>query len=132
MHHKNCNCGCRKPYKDPVSSRTIVISSEGDSAYDIWLKYNPDLDPRNDPESPWTEEYWLENYVKGVHSDKNYIHYQHSPSQYWDISHPLNKKVSVEITDSAGTVIEGLVTINDGSNVVIQFNSPFSGEAILN
>lgn len=64
--------------------------------------------------------------------DSNYVHDQAQPSSIWTINHPLNKKVSVTITDTAGTVVEGKVTINDGNKVVIEFNFPFSGEAILN
>lgn len=64
--------------------------------------------------------------------DSNYVHDQAQPSSIWTINHPLNKKVSVTITDTAGTVVEGRVTINDGNKVVIEFNFPFSGEAILN
>lgn len=64
--------------------------------------------------------------------DKNYVHDQFTPAMVWNISHPLNKKVSVTITDTAGTVMEGEIIINDGSLVTIRFNSPFSGEAILN
>lgn len=64
--------------------------------------------------------------------DANYVHDQAVPKSIWTINHPLNKKVSVTITDTAGTVVEGRVTINDGNQVVIEFNFPFSGEAILN
>lgn len=64
--------------------------------------------------------------------DANYVHDQAQPASIWTINHFLNKKVSVTITDSAGTVVEGQVTINDGNKVVIEFNFPFSGEAILN
>ena len=64
--------------------------------------------------------------------DANYVHDQAIPKSIWTINHPLNKKVSVTITDTAGTVVEGQVTINDGNKVVIEFNFPFSGEAILN
>lgn len=64
--------------------------------------------------------------------DKNYIHDQPIPNSIWTINHPLNKKVSVTIIDTSGNVVEGKVTINNGNKVVIEFNFPFSGEAILN
>lgn len=66
------------------------------------------------------------------YADKNYVHTQLISSKIWNIVHPLNKKVSVTVTDTAGTVIEGRVTINDGHNVRVEFNYPFPGEAILN
>ena len=64
--------------------------------------------------------------------DANYVHDQAQPSSIWTINHPLNKKVSVTITDTAGTVIEGQVIIKDNSQVIITFNNPFSGIAVLN
>ena len=64
--------------------------------------------------------------------DANYVHDQAQPSSIWTINHPLNKKVSVTITDTAGTVVEGQVIINDNSQVIITFNNPFSGIAVLN
>lgn len=81
-------------------------------------------------ENPFvTQEVLEENLSKG---DKNFIFSQSTPSSTWNVVHNLNKKVSVTITDSAGTVVEGRVTINDGTVVEIKFNSPFSGEVILN
>lgn len=64
--------------------------------------------------------------------DKHFTYEQTSPSAIWLIDHPLNKKVSVTVTDSANTVVEGQITINDGVKVVITFNAPFTGTAILN
>lgn len=64
--------------------------------------------------------------------DANYVHDQAQPSSIWTINHPLNKKVSVTVTDTAGTVVEGQVIIKDNSQVIITFNSPFSGIAVLN
>jgi archaellin len=67
-----------------------------------------------------------------VVEDKNHVHDQSTPSATWEIDHPLDKKVNVVVTDTAGTVVDGRVTINDGSKVVVEFNAPFSGEAVLN
>lgn len=68
----------------------------------------------------------------GLEGDKNYVHMQSVPSTLWVIDHPLNKRVSVTVVDSAGTVYEGRVIINDGNRVTIQFNIPFWGYAYLN
>jgi len=57
--------------------------------------------------------------------DKNYVYEQLTPSKIWDIEHTLNKKPSVTVTDSAGTVYEGKIIINDGFRVVIEFNIAF-------
>lgn len=65
-------------------------------------------------------------------NDKHYEHDQGMPSDEWVIVHPLGKKPSVQVLDTANTIIEGQITINDGVMVVIKFNAPFSGVAILN
>ena len=75
----------------------------------------------------------LENLISNPTSgDKNYVHDQFTPASTWVINHPLNKKVAVTATDTAGTEVEGKVTINNGNQVTIEFNFPFSGEAVLN
>ena|SRR5690606_6098032 len=67
-----------------------------------------------------------------VEGDKYFIYEKTTPSTIWLIDHPLNKKVSVTVTDSAGTVIEGQITLNTGTQVEIKFNAPFWGYAYLN
>lgn len=67
-----------------------------------------------------------------INGDKHYEHDQAISSNIWTIIHPLNKKPAVSVLDTAGTEVEGRVTINDGLQVVIEFNFPFSGKAILN
>lgn len=74
----------------------------------------------------------LEDDISNVSGDKNFIYNQNFPSATWEIIHNLNKKPSVTITDSANTVVEGQIIINDGVKVVITFNAPFTGTAILN
>lgn len=64
--------------------------------------------------------------------DKNFVYEQTTPALIWEIQHPLQKNVSVTVTDSAGTVIAGQVTINNGNLVTIEFNIPFWGYAYLN
>lgn|SRR5690625_705607 len=76
--------------------------------------------------------YSAEGQWTAVQPDRNFIYTQASPSAEWDITHNLNKRVSVTVVDSAGTVVEGDVVINSGTRVVISFNKPFAGEAYLN
>lgn len=68
MNYYRCRsgCSCHKCYKQPTnpSNKTVVVPVSGVSAYEAFLAYNPDLDPNLNPESPWTESYWLENWVK--------------------------------------------------------------------
>ncbi|MBQ0148932.1 MAG: hypothetical protein KBS93_10935 [Flavobacteriaceae bacterium] len=67
-----------------------------------------------------------------IEGDKNFIYDQKTPSKKWNIIHDLNKKPSVTVTDSADTVVEGRVIINDGVRLLIEFNAAFTGTAILN
>ena len=64
--------------------------------------------------------------------DKNYIYEQNIPLSIWSFIHPLNKKASIAVEDTAGNEVEGKVVKNDGLNIEIHFNFPFSGKAILN
>ena len=70
--------------------------------------------------------------IKSGGGDRNFVYTQIQPSSVWTIQHNLNKKASVTIVDTAGTVVEGKVTVSNGSQIIIEFNFPFNGEAILN
>lgn len=65
-------------------------------------------------------------------NDKNYVYEQITPSDEWVAYHNLNKKVTPIVTDSAGTVVEGQVIVNDGLKVIVKFNHPFTGYLICN
>ena len=73
-----------------------------------------------------------ERTIRSGGGDKTWIHDQFQAMSTWTINHPLNKKVSVTIQDTAGSEVEGEVVENDGTKVVIKFNYPFSGYAYLN
>lgn len=63
---------------------------------------------------------------------KGFIHDQIAPEDEWIIEHPLNKKPSVTVVDSAGTVVIGSVTYISEKEIKINFTSAFSGQAYLN
>jgi hypothetical protein len=71
-------------------------------------------------------------YISSLGSDGNFVHVQSEPLITWTIVHPLGKKVSISIEDTAGSEIVGKVILNDGLVVIIEFNVPISGSAILN
>ena len=71
-------------------------------------------------------------YLTSLGSDANWVHNQTVPLKIWTINHPLQKKVSVEIEDTAGTQMVGKIVKNSGTQVILEFNYPFSGTAILN
>lgn len=65
-------------------------------------------------------------------ADAAYTHIQAIAAATWVINHPLGKKPSVAVVDSAGTVQHGTVTYPSTSQVVVAFLAPFGGEAYLN
>lgn len=65
-------------------------------------------------------------------SDKNYVHEQSSPSASWEVTHNLNKRCSVTVVDSAGTVIICDVSYVSDNAVVLNFDASTSGRAYFN
>lgn len=61
-----------------------------------------------------------------------YYHDQGVASAVWTIAHNLNKKPSVTVTDTAGTVIQGMIEYLSMNTIEITFNNSTSGEAFLN
>lgn len=74
----------------------------------------------------------IEESVDSIEGDKTYVHEQTIPSKIWEYQHGLNKKPSIQVTDSAGTVMMGQITVNDGVTVRIEFNKAFWGYATNN
>lgn len=74
----------------------------------------------------------IEESVDNIEGDKTYVHEQTTASKIWEYQHGLNKKPSIQITDSAGTVMMGQITVNDGITVRIEFNKAFWGYATNN
>jgi hypothetical protein len=66
-------------------------------------------------------------------SPVHYFRFEQSiPSDIWHILHTMNKKPSVTITDSAGSVVEGAIQYIDNYNIIVTFSAGFSGFAELN
>ena len=74
----------------------------------------------------------LKTVLANTVGDKNRVFEQIQPSARWEFNHTLNKICSVTVTDTAGTEVEGVVTVNNSTKIVIEFNFPFSGTLILN
>ncbi|MBX0328678.1 hypothetical protein K2Z83_13430 [Oscillochloris sp. ZM17-4] len=64
--------------------------------------------------------------------DATYTFYQNAPSAEWHIPHPLSKRPSVSVQDSAGNLVIGDVQYLGNDQVVVTFRAPFSGRADLN
>lgn len=67
-----------------------------------------------------------------VNEDNNFEYVQAVPASTWLIDHTLNKYPSVTVIDSANTIVIGEVTYNSDTQLVITFQSAFTGKAILN
>jgi hypothetical protein len=65
-------------------------------------------------------------------ADKNYVHYQNSPSATWTIIHNLGKKPSVTVVDSADEIVYGEVQYDSDNQVTLTFAGAFSGKAYFN
>ena len=63
---------------------------------------------------------------------RTHVHDQGLPSSEWSISHGLDKFPSLVIKTSAGDSVEGSINYVDKNTIIVTFNAPFSGTAVLN
>jgi len=61
----------------------------------------------------------------------SYTHNQAAASATWTIAHNLNFKPSVNVFDSAGTMVEGAVTHTNSNTLTVVFSASISGTAHL-
>lgn len=69
---------------------------------------------------------------QGDGADKHFTFVQSAPSTQWIIQHPLDKYVSVSVTNFNGYVIHGEIDYNSVDEVVVTFTQPVAGRAFLN
>lgn len=60
-----------------------------------------------------------------------YTHNQGAVSSIWTIDHGLTFQPSVQVVDSAGTTIEGVVNYNSSTQLTVEFSVAVSGTAYL-
>jgi hypothetical protein len=65
-------------------------------------------------------------------ADLHYSHLQASAAATWVVTHNLGKYPSVQVFDSAGDEVEGLVTQVSPNQLTINFSAAFSGVAYCN
>jgi hypothetical protein len=65
-------------------------------------------------------------------SHSTYVFTQNSASATWAITHNLACFPSVEVVDSAGTLVIGDITYIDNNSLTVQFVAAFGGKAYLN
>ncbi|MHC1707444.1 MAG: hypothetical protein AB9842_07970 [Bacteroidales bacterium] len=105
---------------DPEVPQVTINVSEGKdglSAYQLWLQQG--------------NQGSLEDFLNSG-SDKYFRFTQHLPAISWTIEHNLNKRPSVTVTDTAGTVVIGSIEYLNNNSLVITFSAAFSGYAELN
>lgn len=61
-----------------------------------------------------------------------YVHTQAASATTWVITHNLGRYPSVEVVDSAGSLVLGSVRYIDANQIELTFVYPFSGKAYLN
>lgn len=70
--------------------------------------------------------------LSSTNCDKTFVYNQLSASAIWIIQHNLEKYPSVDVVDSAGTVVVGEVEYIDLNTIEVSFIGAFSGTAYLN
>ena len=69
---------------------------------------------------------------EGNDRPRAYRHEQSTPSAEWTVEHDLGyRPAGVLVMDSAGTIVEGAVTLNTEVTTVLSFAAAFSGTADL-
>jgi len=70
---------------------------------------------------------------KNIISDSSFIYTQAIASNFWDITHNLNKFPSVQVVDTANTSILGFqINYINKNRLTLSFILPFAGKAYLN
>jgi len=67
-----------------------------------------------------------------VTGDKNFVHNQVVASNSWTVTHNLQKKCAVSVTDSLGNEIVGKVHYDSINQVTIDFNKSITGYVYCN
>ena len=64
--------------------------------------------------------------------DTTYSHQQIAPSQVWVINHELGRYPSVNVVDSAGTLVLGDIKYISENEIQVSFTAAFAGKVYLN
>lgn len=99
----------------------------GTTDYDK-LTNKPKLNGETIQDNKQSKDYGL----YGANNPEVFVYVQSTPSDRWEITHNLNKRPSITVADSAGSVVVGEYEYVDGNTVICTFSSAFSGECYLN
>lgn len=127
-YNNSRGCACNQCQPLNQSNKTVVVPVSGADAYQTWLAYHPDKDPKLNPTSPWTEIYWLENYAKGQKGDKgDGIQIKGSVATYADLA---SITPTPEQGDSYVVNADGLLYVYGESGFPLNGQgAPFKGDA---
>lgn len=67
-----------------------------------------------------------------VITSTTYVHEQGIASNVWEINHNLNKKPSIVLVDTAGTVFYGQIEYTNNNTCTVYINGATKGKAYLN
>lgn len=126
------------PTEDPGVGYHMVVYCTADSAIYRWdgTQWTKDVDDSTkallDAEIARAEaaEAALSAAIAGK-QDLPFIHDQTTPAAVWNITHNRNHPVQVQVIDTAGTIIIGMVNQPTLNTVTIEFNAPTTGQAII-
>ena len=122
-----------------TGSHTYIFETQEEA--DTFIAANPDklnigdiLHIKNPPFDGWWDGTSLIAFTGngGTSSHKTTVIKQLAASNRWEIKHNLDNFPSVTTVDSGGNIVVGDVQYIDNNNIVINFNTAFSGKVYLN
>lgn len=99
------------------------LGANGDYYIDVADDDTPLYGPKADNE--WPDE------VVVLSVNSRFVFDQAAPTSTWTVNHQLGGFPSVSVVDSANTVVFGMVTYVNESQITIEFSAPFSGKVYL-
>lgn len=79
-----------------------------------------------------TLNYKIGDLANFIAASNTYVYTQTVTASSWEIEHNLGRFPSVEVVDSAGSVVVGDIVYFNENNITITFSAPFTGKAYLN
>ena len=106
-----------------VSRRLSVLDDESYKKKRREMYRESQLDESLETHNVTLTEHW--DYMQ------RYTHEQTSASATWTITHNLGRHPAVEVVNSGGTIVYGLVTHDSEDQVTVEFTGAISGKAYL-
>lgn len=115
-------------YTRPVIEAAASAEESAERAEEAASKY-----PKISENDTWLIWNGYEYVDTGVSArSAGYTHTQYVPASVWFIQHNLDRYPSVDVVDSAGSLVRGDVKYVNSNNIEVSFQSAFAGVAYLN